>query len=327
MSIISRLIQIFIILGSIIPIEIDTDPPITITSESFGPFEAYQPNTDIVLKVDTGDSKNYSVAFTCGPSSSDIRYSSNSSFNSNKSGYSLTINLPTYMLLSPSGMFCKLVITRTKTGYNKTITFTINPISYYQNIDPSVYTKTPYKINNAFYSFVNNMLWPGMEQYTFPNYIDYLNIDTYYRLDLKDVTFNHFPIQEYTYESAFMKVSDFMNIFPYIPHDEDNYISIPLNITYDNIICHFGFANTMYVHPKTLQMSLRYIDGFVPTHHFYLPVNKKGEMLEEKVIVCIQGGGLAKSNISWNLSYLATNNMIGHCSNSDYCVVGGMQDD
>lgn len=327
MSIISRLMQIIIILGSIVPIDIDTDPKITITSDLFGPFTAYQPNTDITLKVNTGDSRVYSVAFTCGPNSNDICYSSNSTFVSQNGGYDLTINLPTYMLLSPEGMFCKLVITRNKTGYTKTTSFTIKPITYYHNIDPSLYTKETYHIKNATYSYLNDMFFSGDEQYSFPNYIDYLNIDTYYRLDLSDITFTHFPIQTYTYESAYMKISDYANIFPYFSHDEENYISIPLNISNNKATYHFGFANTMYVHPKTLQMSLNYVDGFTPTHHFYLPVNKKEAMLEEKVIICINGGGLCKSNITWNLSYLATNNMIGSCSNSDYCVVGGYVND
>ena len=84
-----------------------------------------------------------------------------------------------------------------------------------------------------------------------------------------------------------------------------------------------NYLHEMYVHPKTLMMSFISRSGFVKTRYFYMPVNKKEEMLDEVVDITINKCGLTKNNISWHLSYLANQNLIGKCSNSDYCIVEG----
>lgn len=328
MLVIKRLLLLFtILLNPFIPI----DPiviGVIISTDFFGPFTAYQPNVDLTITITVGERANYYERLTCGPSYDDVRYSVTSNSHLISKTYDYTTNLPTYMLLSNDGLYCNFYVTNIKTEHSYKFQFCIKPVTTGQNIDPSKYTKDSYSIENAYYRIIGSDLLSYPETYIFPDYLDYLNIDTYYRIDLSGVTFTCGPVvRDYIYESATMKISDYDNIFPYLLHDENHYISIPLKVTNNKTTKGFAFANAMYVHPKTLEMSLISRPNFVQTKYFYLPVNKKKQMLEENVQIVITGGGAAKSNLTWNLSYLATGNMLGNCSNSDYCVVGGFSND
>ena len=321
------LLLIAFLIDPIIPI----DPivqGIVISTDYFGPFTAYQENVDLNIKITSNDKGYFYERFTCGPSYEDIRYAITSDNHQINKSYNYVVNLPTYMLLSNNGLYCTLSVTSIKMEYTRKFQFCIKPITFGHNIDPSKYTTNSYSISETYYRILGGKLSSYSETYSFPDFLDYLNIDTYYRIDLSGVTFNCGPvIKDYAYESASMKISDYQNIFPYLTHDENHYVSIPLIVTNNKTKKGFAFANNMYVHPKTLEMSLIERSNFVQTRHFYLPVNKKKEMLEENIQIIIRGGGAAKSNLTWNLSYLATGNYLGNCANSDYCVVGGFSND
>ena len=325
MSAIKHLLFIlFFLVDFIDPI---TPISITIDADSFGPYVAFQEDSTITFKVNCTGSSICSEKFSCGPSQNDIRYSYKTESHVSGSTYKCKVTLPTYMYLSESGMYCRIQVLGSDGRVVKTLSFTIYPITTNQTINPQDYISKQYTINYARYSISRDRFSSTSEKYSFPDYLDFLNIDTYYRLDLSGVHFNCSPIGTYSYESAYLEISDYHSIFPYLFHDNNHFVHIPLKITSNGSKRSFSFANTMYVHPKTLEMSMFLIDGFVPTRYFYLPVNKKKEMQEERVIVSIKHGGYAKSNITWDLSYLANNNVIGRCADSDYCIVGGINND
>jgi hypothetical protein len=330
MSVIRFLLNLFLLIpffGIIPPIQIEG---IFISTDFFGPFSAYQDNVDLTFNISIGKSKSmFSEKFTCGPSAEDIRFSTKTDSHRPTSDlYTFTVNLPTYMLLSPNGMFCKVQVTEEKTGFIQASSFEIKPLtSYHQSIDPSKYITSPYKVYYARYRILGNSITYHQENFQFRDYIDYLNIDTYYRLDLSGVNFTCGPLLDFSYETAYLLISDYQNIFPYLNHDTNHCVQIPLQVVSNSTTKSFKYANYMYVHPKTLEMSLTYRDGFVQTRYFYLPINKKAQMLEERVQIHLLGAGFSKSDITWDLSYLATGNIIGNCSNSDYCIIGGFSSD
>ena len=69
-------------------------------------------------------------------------------------------------------------------------------------------------------------------------------------------------------------------------------------------------------------MSFNPEEDFVLTRYFYLPKNGREDLIDKKMNVYLYGAGLGSSNITWNLTYLAGQNLLGDCSDSDYCIVG-----
>ena len=318
MSVIKAIIGIFILLLEII-IPIDTG--LTISGGPWGPFFAYQPDTTITFKLKQTGTNHYTGTFACGPSSSDIRYSTSFS-KSFSSSADLTLTLPTFSYLSPSGMYCRLNLIEKFSGDAKTVDFTITPATRYNAIDPSSYILKAYSIPNANFSLFNGKILTTPEKFQFPNYLDYFDIDTYYRLDLSGVNFTYTLGTSLSYDSAYLTIYDEEEVFTYLEHDHDE-ISIPLKIIKYGNYWTFGINSALYVHPKTLQMSFEPRVGFVKTNHFYMPVNHKEYFMNQIMRIDAYHVGVCKSNITWYLAYLASTNMIGACSNSDYCIVGG----
>ena len=315
---------IFVLLSSVIepPIIIIDDSELTITGGPYGPFFAYQNDTPIVITLNQSGSHRYNCTFACGPSSSDIRYST--TFSQSFGGScNLTLNLPTFSYLTPNGMFCRLTCVEKYGNTSKEFLFTIYPAIKNHTINAGSYISSSFNNLYASCSFFSGNLFYATEKFQFPNYIDYLNIDTYYYLDVSSVDFIYTLKTSMPYESAYISFEDSDNLFPYIQHDEEDYISVPLKIIKKGLFSTFEYAKTMYVHPKRLQMSLVPLEGFVATKHFYLPVNHKEDFLDRKIHIEIKNAGVCNTNIIWDLSYLANTNIIGSCSNSDYCVVGG----
>ena len=83
-----------------------------------------------------------------------------------------------------------------------------------------------------------------------------------------------------------------------------------------------NYAKTMYVNPKTLDMSLNPRTNFVPTNYFYLPINRCKELLDEPFNLRISKFGFAQNDILWTMHYTNTRLLIGDCQNSEYCVQG-----
>ena len=329
MLIFNRLIPLLLILAGVIEVpdiggigEI-VFAPFTIYSDNFGPYVAYQDDSEVTVKVQITKGHKYKEQFLCGPNKDDLRYAYNTVNHVEQKDYDFTFTLPTSSYLSSSGMYCKITIFDETSNKQLIKEFTIKPVDKAIDINPSLYKKGYKQFNNTSYYFdktkgfiVNN------ERYRFPNYIDYLNSDTYHRLDLSGVDFNYSGNDTFLYQNASIKIPDYHNIFPNIPH-VNNYITIPLKIYKSGSLYKMNYLHEMYVHPKTLMMSFISRSGFVKTRYFYMPVNKKEEMLDEVVDITINKCGLTKNNISWHLSYLANQNLIGKCSNSDYCIVEG----
>ena len=78
----------------------------------------------------------------------------------------------------------------------------------------------------------------------------------------------------------------------------------------------------MYVNEKTLDMSLNPKEGFIPTDHFYLPINKSSDLLDEVFTLTFNHFGHGDSNFTWDMRYTNSRNFIGDCQNSEYCIKG-----
>ena len=302
---------------------------IGITSSSFGPCQTYCANKNVDLTVTT-NTRIYSAYFTiyAGVSSSNYSYSKSYPVfgvlaNASKTQ---TVVLPTREYLTSNGMYIKLVLnydtTLNETYMQQTYTYTIYPIDAHSDINPEDYITEPCVNSRISYSFNNQVLNTKQESFQFPDYIDYFNIDTYHRLNLSSVVFDYNCDYSFSYSAAYLQIYDDDNVFPYISKNDDGYFLIPLKVIQNGNKCSFAFKNQFYVHPKTAQMSFNPEEGFVLTRYFYLPKNERDQLLDKKMNVYLYGAGYGSSNITWNLTYLASQNLLGDCSDSDYCIIG-----
>lgn len=302
---------------------------VTYSSDKFGPYHANCANQNIDINI-SANQKIYTSYLTVyvGLSSSNYSYSKQySSFTLAANGTKKqTITLPTREYLTSNGMYIKFVLTYHKdlggTDQTTTKSFVIYPVESKANIKPEDYITSPCTNHYVSYQFNNGVLTSSDESFQFPDYIDYFNIDTYHRLDLNSVSFNYTCSSSFTYSSAYLQIFDENNIFPYIDKNEDDYFLVPLKVTKNGNTYKFSFKNQFYVHPKTAQMSFDPEEDFTLTRYFYLPKNGREDLLDTKMNVYLYGAGLSASNISWNLTYLASQNLLGDCSDSDYCIIG-----
>ena len=326
------LLPTLFLLIEFIPSEIK---PIAITlitlnsSGSFGPYQAYCSNQSINIEINSNTRLYTSyVTVYAGISESNYSYSKNySSFNLAANGTKTqSIILPTREYLTSNGMYIKIQVTYHVSidGPDKTDTksFVIYPVATNQNIRAEDYIDSPYTIQNVSYSISLGKLSSKEESFQFPDYIDYFNIDTYHRLNLNSVSFEYKSSGPFSYSSAYLQIYDENNCFKYIHKNDDGYFLIPLKVNMDGNKGSFTFKNQFYVDPITAQMSFNPEQGFVLTRYFYLPKNAKEDFVDTNMNVYLYGAGYGSTNITWELEYLANQNLLGDCSDSDYCIIG-----
>ena len=81
----------------------------------------------------------------------------------------------------------------------------------------------------------------------------------------------------------------------------------------------------MYVNPYTLEMSSFKMQNEVKTNKIYFPVNKKKDFLGEKFNIVVSNCGLNKYNLIFEITYDVFRDLVGNCSNSDFCIKGTVE--
>ncbi len=110
--------------------------------------------------------------------------------------------------------------------------------------------------------------------------------------------------------------------------DEDNEVKIPIKVKESRTTTKtLTFADTFYVEPSTLKMSLTPKIGYVETKYFYFPINHLDDVLNQKFIFKINQLGTMSSrmNITFECSFNTDVHLIGDCNNSEYCLIGGIR--
>ena len=298
-------------------------PDIYLTSTALGPLSTYQNNIDFEVTVHSKTSnKSFYDYFRAGPNKDDIRYSYYGGLRKLKNfTHILTFNIPTKDLLSLRGMYCVIILKDYYNQYEYNFEFTLHPLKGNKNIKAEDYVSTPFRVSNTSCYFDLFGFHEEDEYIQFPDYLSYLNIDTYHKLTLDSVSFTCETLDT-SFTSAYILIPDYQNVFPYITHNQNHQISIPLELIQNEESFTFAYKNRMYVNPKNGQMSLLPKEGFTVTKNFYFPMNEKEKLVDEKFQIVLNGFSTGKTNITWSLDFLANINLIGDCDNSEYCIIG-----
>ena len=152
---------------------------------------------------------------------------------------------------------------------------------------------------------------------------EYLNINSYYRLDLSKNAFLYPYNMTFWFNTIYLRFNDSEYLFPYYSHNNNDEILIPLTINKAGPYVWFEYARKFYINKRTLQISDSYHPGFIITNDFYLPINGFNTFDEKRLYLEIQNIGWDAISTSISLKYDASKALVSVCTDGEYCIEGG----
>lgn len=236
----------------------------------------------------------------------------------------LTFTLPLKDYLTNKGLSAKFELLDSNSVALYSFTFNLKPVSP-TSMQPILYTNTPYVIEDIVVK-PNNYAYKHTEEFLFDGFLDYFNKDNYYRIDLNDLYITYKAEKPFPICEGALHFTDFDRLFPYLDGvGKIPQFDIPVVAYQSGNQIRFKFKNTMYVKPKTLDMSLIPRDEFVPTNYFYLPINKRKQMMDQLFFLNMDKFGHGEISFNWIIRYITNRGLIGDCDTSDYCVIGEIE--
>lgn len=306
------------------PINKDTGA-YSFSSDIYGPFEEFQDDVTITIHVIPPTITGLSLdRILILDKEGSIIYSTGSTAHNASRPYDYMVTLPTKDYLSYEGMHCRYEIERSKTGVVSQIDFILYPYSKKHPINPFDYNNSSYNSRQKAFYFKDNGIKFIEEKFSFKDLEDYFLTNSYYKLSLDQFKFDSFLYGNLSYKDAYLVLDDLIPSFLSLSNESNNSSKIPLSLKInENATISLQFKDLLYVEPSSLHMSTRPKSGYVATKYFFLPTNKKEEVSTQSFRFEINELGYNKTYLSWNIEYTNTINLIGDCSNSEYCVVGG----
>lgn len=289
-----------------------------------GPFDKFAP--DFELRGTVMPTKSFSWVrerLSVGVIGESMTYFSTKAAHSvNINGtYPLTFKLPFSTMLGSKGLMCQISFIDQDSNVIESFSFNIKPKNS-QIIRPADYRLTYYSIPDTIVD-PDNYGAVVSEAFCFNGFIDYFNIDTYYRLSIDNLYLTYKGIKNFKSSNLFLRFYDYDNLFPgFSTGDSVTIINIPLKTISNNNEIHFQIDSTLYVNPKTLDMSLEAKPDYVLTNYFYLPINHKTDFMDQKFTLVAPSFGYNETYFAWDIRYLTNRGLIGDCDHSDYCVRG-----
>ncbi len=172
---------------------------------------------------------------------------------------------------------------------------------------------------------VNNVLVEEKEEYDFSNVTHDIENDVYYKFSFENFSFYCKSQLSYSFLTAYLTILDSENLFPNFHTFGKQTIWLPLEIEQDGQLCKLSLKKyKYYVNLYTLDMSTIYRKGYVMTEDIYLPKNCKSILNGKEATIQITKSGYGNNNLTITTKLNFDRNIVGSCSDSEYCVVGGV---
>ncbi|MCR5308764.1 MAG: hypothetical protein K6E21_01465 [Bacilli bacterium] len=200
--------------------------------------------------------------------------------------------------------------------------------AYIYPIDSRTVNVTKDKIDglvssNVSFQFVGKKVVSFYDNFNFIGFKDYIDAENYSFIDLKSNTFLYNNTLEYS--SAELYIYDPEKKFQYLKHDRGNNVIFPLTLNNELEIKNFVLGRNYYVNPYNLQtLTIKSLDT-IQTNLIYLPINSKSSFLGSNMKIVLNDCGLNKYKLIFDITYDVSRNLVGNCSDSDYCVKGKVE--
>ncbi|HHT67353.1 MAG TPA: hypothetical protein GX010_03920 [Erysipelotrichaceae bacterium] len=193
----------------------------------------------------------------------------------------------------------------------------------HQYVNYQTLKQNPYVSQNLGFYADGTSLKGIYETIDFREIGDYLDVDYYYRLSLKNVKFRYESLFPLEYKNINLRFNDKENLFPYVNHDLHNDINLPLVLENKQGAVSFAFKDKFYVNKRTLQISETYQVGYALTSDFYLPINGKKIFNDKNLFIDIEDLGADKMSTTIAVKYDVSKSLMGLCHDAEHCLVGG----
>lgn len=298
---------------------------VTISSPVFGPYEVYCANKNAAIAVKSGINKKTlvyeKIIFKDLAKDTSRTMTFAEHYIEKGKSYPIPFVMPLNDYLGRSGMNMTVQVFRSEDNVRiKNVSATIYPCGL-TTINPIDYVETGYTTNVTAICFPNTSY---KETFTFDNFADYFLTDIYYRMPLEQFQIGiKTNYETFPFGTAKLTILDGASLFPLMNTSGSNVV-IDLNLSQIGEKYQLIPKNTLYVNPTTLEMSSRAINGYVATNNIYYPVNKIEDLYGTELEFRIENFGNNKTNLIWRVTCYSSSTFIGACSNSEFCVVGGI---
>lgn len=140
-------------------------------------------------------------------------------------------------------------------------------------------------------------------------------------IDTSNFKFTYKCIFPLIYQQCFITLTTNTHMFPEMGGGGFGLVTFPVNLIQNANEVTFDFSSN-YVNPQTLYMSNYQKPGYLPSKNIYIPYEYFSELESIHMNVTLIGVGVHRTTFRFESVYYPTNNLIGECHNSDYCIVG-----
>lgn len=248
-----------------------------------------------------------------------------SKFYQSRAKQEVTFTIPISDYLTRSGMTLKFeIVSRMDRSILKAYSASLYPLTEsslsYLDLKNNIYESKPL----GFYGDGKTMK-EVKEIIDFTKMGDFLDIDYYYRLNIKDIPIKYDSKFALAYDSINLRFEDHDNLFPYCKHDNRSNITLPLVTDSNNSDITLKYKDTFFVDKRTLQTANTAYPGFTSTSDFYLPVNGKKAFNQKILYIEFVNYGQSKINATFPIRYVADRSLTGLCGDGGYYVEGGVR--
>ena len=180
-------------------------------------------------------------------------------------------------------------------------------------------------LSPLYYSFTLNNKNTPQEKFYFHETELVCNESSKAYIDISNIYFKYDFLDKLTFNSCKARILDINNYFTLFSKTND-FAYIPLTLKQEDDRYYMKFQG-IYANPDTLECSPIQYAGYRPCDKLYIPLSKIKEVKPFQFVISLYQLGISRTTIHLTVSYYPTGNLVGECSNSEYCLVGGVNYD
>ena len=297
-----------------------------IFSDHYGPFNIGSNNFDATFTYALNSVASQSIFERIrlfNANNEVVSSSSKTSFSYTKgSQKSVTFTIPIRDYLTSSGLTLSFEILNTAHVIYKHYSVTFYPPSN-STIPGTTMLREKHESKSLGFYGDGSGLKELKETIDFRTFGEYLNVDYYYKLDLQYNAFAYLSDFDLEADDINLRFNDRQNMFPDLQHNFEDDIIIPLSFNKKSFNINFKYKNQFYVNKKTLEIADEYMNNYVLTNDFYLPVNGMNNFNNKTLYIDIFNLGVDNITTCIPIKYNVDHALVSICPDGDYCVTGG----
>lgn len=190
------------------------------------------------------------------------------------------------------------------------------------------YRNTPYRTYDHTFQIIDKNTIRNYEEYQFENTIDYItnSVDNY--LEIGEVSFSYDNGNELINldSNKYLRFRDPNNLFPLMEKDDDDFINVPLKCVQKGSDIFFDFNCIFFYTKSNGYISMNARPKATRTTNLILPKAGIKKLEDYDFTIEMDYFGRCGNKVIIPLQFYKDRNYTGLCSDSNYCIVGGIRE-